>query len=446
MEQHKKTTFTKQFFIDLAKECDLNATIFERLGNERNTEIVVDNNALEMLVKLQKQLTQLEEMGDDEYRGFYIELPRPAPEEWGDCEESIADGEYDSYEEFLSDWEFSNPKETVWYHVSSVIYKENRTIRFTDRKLSYFTIANYSRYGEGTGDCFYPEWQRDFFVQLTMYLQKLIKAITQDPNGFNEYVATHLPCQQRTGRIARRKLNRIEPRFKIEVEDRKAAIEALENSVCKNFGMLLDTMTIRLYCKYYRIAHETYDRYFQRIDTTRKGQTIPKWTPLELQDVAYYNMIKICDLQDRYDLDSEKDFKKFASDHYGELGLSRLNILASDFNRPGWRIIVSNSYSAYVDVALEVAVALYKSGTPLEIHYADKLLRILREEDYVKLIPLSFHDYMSHHEEGTAYQLPWEYECMDDRDNFLSLEKYHEVISLAEWDEIEKVRINKNRI
>lgn len=86
---------------------------------------------------------------------------------------------------------------------------------------------------------------------------------------------------------------------------------------------------------------------------------------MELQDVAYYNMVTFCDLQDKYDLDSETDFNKFASNHYGELGLSRLNILASNFDSPGWRIIVSNSYSAYADVAVEVATALYKYGAPL---------------------------------------------------------------------------------
>ena len=67
--------------------------------------------------------------GDNEYRGFYIELPRPTQEEWGDCEASIADGEYESTEEYLRDWELSNPRETVWYHVSSARYRENRTIQ-----------------------------------------------------------------------------------------------------------------------------------------------------------------------------------------------------------------------------------------------------------------------------------------------------------------------------
>ena len=440
MERHKKTIFTRHLFIDLAKECGLNAAIFEQLGSGRDTEIVVDNDTLKMLVKLQEQFAQLEEMGDNEYRGFYIELPRPTQEEWGDCEASIADGEYESTEEYLRDWELSNPRETVWYHVSSARYRENRTIQFTDRKHSYFTIANYSRYINRVGNNFPNEWQRDFLAKLTLYFHKLIDTIIQDPEEFNDYVANHLPYQQRDGKIARKEFNRIEPRFKIEVEDETTAIKALEDSVCKNFGRPLDTMTIRSYCKYYRIAHEAYGRYFERFDTTRKIRTLPNGVPLELQDVAYYNMVKFCDLQDKYALDSETDFNKFASDHYGELGLLRLNILASDFDSPGWRIIVSNSYSAYVDVAVEVATALYKSGAPLEIHDAAKLLRILKEKDHVKLIPYTFHDYMGHHEEGTVYQLPWEYECMDSEENVLSLKQYHDIISLAEWDEIEKVK------
>ena len=313
-------------------------------------------------------------------------------------------------------------------------------------KHSYFTIANYSLYINPVGNNFSNEWQKDFLAKLVLYLQKLIDAIIQYPEGFNDYVANHLPYQQRDGKIARKEFNRIEPRFKIAVEDEKTAIKALENSICKNFERPLETMTIRSYCKYYRIAHEAYDRYFERFDTTRKKRAIPNGMPLELQDVAYYNMVKFCDLQDKYDLDSETDFNKFASDHYGELGLSRLNVLASDFDSPGWRIIVSNSYSAYADVAVEVATALYKYGAPLEIHDAAKLLRILKEDDHVKLIPYTFHDYMGHHEEGTVYQLPWEYECMDSEENVLSLKQYHEIISLAEWDEIEKVNIDKNGI
>lgn len=94
--------------------------------------------------------------------------------------------------------------------------------------------------------------------------------------------------------------------------------------------------------------------------------------------------MKFAKIDEQYDIDSPDDFIWFAKDHYGELGLSRLNIFASDTERSGWVIVVSNSYSAN----------------------ADKLLKIFEEEDYVRLVPDSYHNYMGCQEEGFVYELP----------------------------------------
>ena len=134
-----------------------------------------------------------------------------------------------------------------------------------------------------------------------------------------------------------------------------------------------------------------------------------------------------------YDIDSPEDFMRVATDHYGELGLSRLNIFASHDRQQGWKIVVSNSYSANAGLAIEVATALYKAGAPLLIYDAEKLLRILLEEDYVRLVPDSYHNYMGYQEEGAVYELPWEYECSDDGDSFLTWEQYQEIVSHTEW-------------
>lgn len=64
---------------------------------------------LERLVEIQHRFERLAVMGDDEYRGFHIEVPRPTPEEWGYTEELITSGEYDSREAFLADWLAFNP-------------------------------------------------------------------------------------------------------------------------------------------------------------------------------------------------------------------------------------------------------------------------------------------------------------------------------------------------
>ena len=261
----------------------------------------------------------------------------------------------------------------------------------------------------------------------------MIDVIVANPDGFNDYVAHNLPYQQRTGRIAQKEFNRIVPRFKIEVEDRDMAIKALEDSVHGRSVPLFETMTIRRYCTYFRIANEVYEAFHRKRGFRGLIHTDPQDVPEELRDVVYYKRKKFVDVMEMYDIDSPEDFMRFATDHYGELGLSRLNIFASHDRQQGWKIVVSNSYSANAGLAIEVATALYKAGTPLLIYDAEKLLRILLEEDYVRLVPNSYHNYMGYQEEGFVYELPWEYECSDDANSILTKEQYQAIVSLAEW-------------
>ena len=259
--------------------------------------------------------------------------------------------------------------------------------------------------------------------------------------GFNEYVAGNLPYQQRTGRIARKDFNRIVPRLRIELNDRETSLKALEDSLCGCSVPPLGTMTIRQYCKYFRIAHEVYSAYYRKRGVRDCIYEDLQDVPEELRDVVYYNQVKFLDVEKLYDIDSPADFMRFAKDHYGELGLSRLNVVAEDAERLGWLIAVFNSYSANAGLAIEVATALYKSGTPLIINDADKFLKIIREEDYVRLVPDSYHNYMGYQEEGTVYELPWEYECSDNGKSSLTAGQYKEIVSLAEWQEVEKVKV-----
>ncbi|NLN82592.1 MAG: hypothetical protein GX136_08625 [Clostridiales bacterium] len=414
----------------LAKDVGLNASHLEALGESRQWEIVVGGDMLERLVEIQHRFERLAVMGDDEYRGFYIEVPRPAPEEWGDAEDLVASGEYDSREAFLADWLAFNPMETRWFHVASSRYEDSRSIRVTDRKHTRFIITNRPKCTDVEPD---DTWCRENLIRLFDYLQRMIDVIVANTDGFNDYVAHNLPYQQRIGRIAQKKFNRIVPNFKIEVEDRETAIKALEDSVYGCSVPLLETMTIRKYCTYFRIANEVYEAYHRKRGYKGRIYTDQQDVPEELRDVVYYKRKKFVDVTEMYDIDSKEDFMRFATDHYGELGLSRLNILASNYRQQVWKIVVSNSYSANAGLAIEVATALYKAGAPLLIYDAEKLLRILLEEDYVRLVPDSYHNYMGYQEEGSVYELPWEYECSDDGDSFLTWEQYQEIVSLTEW-------------
>lgn len=424
---------------DLAKEVGLNASHLEALGESRQWEIGIDGDMLERLVEIQHWFERLAVMGDDEYRGFYVEVPRPVPEEWGDAEELIASGEYDSREEFLADWLAFNPMETRWFHVASSRYGDSRSIRVTDRKHTHFIITNCPKCTNAEPD---DTWCRENLTRLFDYLQRMIDVIVANPDGFNDYVVQNLPYQQRIGRIAQREFNRIVPNFKIEVEDRETAIKALEDSMHGHSAPLFETMTIRRYCTYYRIANEVYEAYHQKRELGGHIHTDPQDVPEELRDVVYYKRKKFIDVTEMYDIDSPEDFMRFATDHYGELGLSRLNIFVSHDQQQGWKIVVSNSYSANAGLAIEVATALYKAEAPLLIYDAEKLLRILLEEDYVRLVPDSYHNYMGYQEEGTVYELPWEYECSDDANSILTKEQYQAIVSLAEWLPEERIRLH----
>ena len=205
-EMNERKIIDRKFLADLAKEIGLNTSHLEALGESRQWEIGVSGDMLERLVGIQRQFERLAVMGDDEYRGFYIEVPRPAPEEWGDVEELIASGEYDSREAFLADWLAFNPMETWWFHVASSRYRDSRSLRVTDRKRTRFIITNRSTCADGNSD---DAWCREILTRLFDYLQRLIDIVAANPEGFNDYVAHHLPYQQRTGRMAQKELNRI---------------------------------------------------------------------------------------------------------------------------------------------------------------------------------------------------------------------------------------------
>ena len=50
-------------------------------------------------------------------------------------------------------------------------------------------------------------------------------------------------------------------------------------------------------------------------------------------------------------------------------------------------------------------------------------------------------NYMGYQEEGSVYELPWEYECSDDTNSVLTKEQYQAIVSIAEWLPEEMVKV-----
>lgn len=94
----------------------------------------------------------------------------------------------------------------------------------------------------------------------------------------------------------------------------------------------------------------------------------------KLSDVAFYKRYQLGrhgEVTEETDLDSVASFKEMAYDHYGELGLSRMDVHSTGCYTPGmWLITFGISYSSRVDIGMEIAVALYETGCPLLVHDA----------------------------------------------------------------------------
>ena len=265
---------------------------------------------LERMVEIQHRLERLAAMGDDKYRGFYIEVLWPTPEEWGGAEELIASGEYGSREAFLVDWLAFNPMETKWFYVASSLYGDSWSIRVTDQKHTRFIITNRSKCSDVEPD---DTWCRENLTRFFDYLQRMIDVVVANPGGSNDYVARNLPYQQRTGRIAQKEFNHIVPNFKIEVEEYETAIKALEDSVHGHSAPLWETMTIRRCCTYYRIANEVYEDYYRKRGFSGLIYTDSQDVLEELRDVAYYKRKKFVDVTEMYDIDRPEDSMQFCN-------------------------------------------------------------------------------------------------------------------------------------
>ena len=384
-------------------------------------EFLLEGVSLDIAWQIHKELQVFEPCGDDDNRTIWLEVPRGCISDWMSYEEAVCYEDVHDEEDYVEAWKVSHPRETEWLKVMTSVYDGNIFLRLFDGESSFGSYRS-----NDIGSCS-KEKPSEYLALLLNEIRLLKERIISDPESYNEYVEKNLPKQKRTGRISRKELNRILPWYKEEIENQEEVEKILQDCIECN-GEPLERMTIRIYCKYYRIAYEAYA---ERHDFEAKD------------DVEFYTKCAHKSIDDKLSLDSEKDFKKFAYDHYGELGLTRMNLYACDYDVPGkWVFHFAVSYSAWLWDALKIAKALYESGAPLQISFAERTLAALQERDYVRLTPHTFHNYLNHHEENSVLSLHYECECVDKTEpECFTREQLQEIIDHSEWLPEDKLKV-----
>ena len=458
----KKSTLT----VPLLKRADA--------GNHSLNGICVSGRSRELLLEIRTLLDVFAPVGDDYRHSLWIEVPRGKPSDWCTFSSAKMWAEKEPYTraEYLKEWKSHYPMESQWYHISVSRYKGHTYLHMVENVHWWCQLHDDDDKHARKDDM---EW---LLEPLTEFLREKVPFIAADVEDYNRYVDEHLPKRQRTGRIARKDLDRIVPwqrrrprKFRKVIKMLKECIaneevyrrtepkwagdklvrpEALPGEVILPtcYREPLPYMSIRIYAKYFRVAYEAYEEHFRhlfrRSRRDREAYARFRAASMPLTDIEFYRAYqhgRHGEITDGTDFDSVEAFNEMAFDHYGELGLSRVNVHASDYYTPGqWLITFDVSYSAWVDAGCEIALALYEAGAPLLVHDARKMLDILEGKDYVKLTPHTFHDYLSHHEEGSVFALP--YECyLDDSDEITRMQ-YDEIVSLATWDREEQLALD----
>ena len=444
-------------------------------GNQHLNGICVSGRSQELLMEIKNLLDVFAPTGDDYRHSLWIEVPRGKPSDW--CSFNHAkgwnDGETYSRADYLKEWKANYPMESHWYHIAVTQYKGHTYLHMVENVHWWCQIHD-------DNDRFVDYDDMLWLLEpLTEFLQAKMPEIAANVEAYNRYVAEHLPKRQRIGRISRKNLDRIVPWQRRRPRNVKKVIRMLKDCIANEaiyrkiepkwigdkferpetsiaeaqlppcYRAPLPKMSIRIYAKYFRVAYEAYEEYFRhwgrRIKRLRQEYAEFFEESSKLNDIEFYRRYQLGrhgEITDETDFDSEEAFKAMAFDHYGELGLSRNDVHATDHYTPnGWLISFGVSYSAWVDVGCEIALALYDAGAPLLLHNARKMLDILEAKDYVKLTPHTFHDYLNHHEEGSVFSLP--YECYLGYDNEITREQYDEIVSLAEWSPETQLKLDE---
>lgn len=380
--------------------------------------VVVDDAALEVMLRIEKTMQRLEVMGDDELRWLWVEIKAPGKR---------------------NRMEVADDNGNYWYQVGTANYKGfhymvlcNREGRFVDLRSARFVDA------EREPDVWYGNVSKAL-LKIERYITALVDDICSHPDEYNDYVEHNLPYSKRDGKIKRADLNRICPVYRT-FDNPKRVVDILT----KMRGMPLwsaDKMTLRTYIHVWRILYEAYR-------TQDSYRPEPKSDYADKTDEEIFIEYNSKGRQiEGLDLDSEQDFRKWddenSSFHCMDVAYARIH-LHPHKKGEGWReddIAVQDGqwyfslhYSVYgysVDV-VNMLEALCKEGIGVVCDETARLLRIANETDYVGITPAP--NKYSHNEEiGNEISLPYV-------DEYISPQQVAEVIAATEWKPQTKIK------
>ncbi len=397
--------------------------------NYGSKEYGLDKKSKELLDRLYSLISEIEPCGDDERRTVWIRAARGNPDDYGDFEMLLADGDVESREQFEENWRLDYPDEYYCYKLTTLQYRDWRTVALNGEPVIQIDPKKNG-------------WERDISDYLEWMISEVENVLDMMKKGeYTHYILENLPYKYRTGVIATKEYWRLYPNAearhfeKLSREECTEFTNLLAKSMAGNDGKPLGRIKEMTLNKYLEISKIGYD--------ANRLEGYETKTPLEMYkryaDGRDGGLLKL-------DSDSPKAFEEWYNipdkwvienpSHLWEAiaGSSRTRLhLYVDKDEGGYFLTLSQNEFCCPEEAVRFFIALSKSSVPVCIYNGIKIEKYLSGEGKTGIIP--------------CFDEPWKYFYggFDDRDvcEFINLpdDPCEELIERISWENIPEVRL-----
>lgn len=160
------------------------------------TSCIYDDKSNKLLDELFALLEQIAPAVPNGVRTLWLRAERGPIEDFGSAEEEIAEGNYESGEEFVEALKSWFPKEVKWYYFQAV---EDKAEGYRAVTLRHSYVIVQDKRGEPAG---WPCEISEFVAWLVDGIRECIEMLRA--GTYNDFVCENLPPQHRTGTIRRK--------------------------------------------------------------------------------------------------------------------------------------------------------------------------------------------------------------------------------------------------
>ncbi len=318
--------------------------------------------------------------GKDRIWRLWLRTQRGSLEDFGDVEECVASGDFESREDFEEFWRSEFPEAIQWWHLSAVHFPNEL----------WFTVESKLQFGvdldAGLFKAVNPaEGHTSRFLDwLLAEIDRNVAEVCADPGAYNAQVASGLPLRKRYGRILRKELWREarNPRA-LRAQFEAVDIPAFERLVREvDEQAVVPEMTLASYLGYCKTCYEAVG--YERLSSVRSAIGMYR----RMADQRDDGMLSLPP-DDAAAFDQWMNHGRRGG-HPFEIcrgGSSTHISLYPRKRETGWQLQLAGFSRARIAETARMALALHRGGAPLVIQDKEEMLRMLTGIDFIGIVP-----------------------------------------------------------